>query len=268
MRALSIAILMTLPAGQLLAAEPGRNTDMDRAIDRALLFLQRTQDSDGAWRLTGSRSAAGTGLCVMAFLSAGHVPGEGPYAETIEKGVRWVLKTQQTNGVIASDGGHEMYHHGICTLMLAEVAGMTVDERLGAEVRQKLEKAVAIILKAQRPAVPKTTHSGGWRYQVQSSDSDISVSGWQLLALRAAKNLGCDVPGERIEWAVDYLKRCQDAASGGFCYMPGIRTPTTARTGTGVLGLEICGKHLHRSEACLKGGRFLLDRPIGQDGYF
>jgi hypothetical protein len=263
---IALVLLLTIGSQSLQSAEPGRNTDVDRAIDRGLDFLQRTQDRDGAWWSRGSRNAAITGLCVMAFLSAGHVPGEGPYAETVEKGIRWVLNAQQPSGLIATERTVEMYHHGICTLMLAEVAGMT-DERLGAEIRPKLAQAVAVILKAQRPAVPRTSHSGGWRYQVQSTDSDISITGWQLLALRAAKNLGCDVPAERIEWAVDYLKRCQDPVTGGFCYQPGTGAPNTSRTGTGVLGLEICGKQLHRSPECLKGARYLQDRPVGKDQY-
>ena len=39
----------------------------------------------------------------------------------------------------------------------------------------------------------------------------MSVTGWQLLALRAAKNIGCDVPGERIDMAVEYVLRCRDS---------------------------------------------------------
>ena len=61
----------------------------------------------------------------MAYLSAGHVPGEGPYAGVIDKGVRWVLAQQTPAGVIGNQQGMEMYHHGISTLMLAEVCGMT-----------------------------------------------------------------------------------------------------------------------------------------------
>ena len=57
----------------------------------------------------------------MAFLSAGHVPGEGKYGRTISDGVSWVLAQQRPNGLLASEGGHEMYHHGIATLMLCEV---------------------------------------------------------------------------------------------------------------------------------------------------
>ena len=147
-----IALGLTLVfavASSAFAAEPRARTEMDAAVDRALEFLQRTQESDGGWRAGRSKSAAITGLCVMAFLSAGHVPREGPYGETVEKGVRWVLQAQRANGVIAVGSGFEMYHHGICALMLAEVAGMT-DDKLGAEVRRSLERAVEVILKAQR----------------------------------------------------------------------------------------------------------------------
>jgi hypothetical protein len=52
-----------------------------------------------------------------------------------------------------------MYHHGICTLMLAEAAGMTDDE-LGKRIRRQLEKAVAVILKAQRKTNPTSPHYG------------------------------------------------------------------------------------------------------------
>src|SRR5262249_38278771 len=145
------------------------------------------------------------------------VPGEGPYGETVEKGIRWILASQQPNGVIATDSNQEMYHHGICTLMLAEVAGMVPDS-LGPEVRQKLERAVAVILRAQRTA---GRDAGGWRYQARGTDSDISVTGWQVMALRAAKNLGCDVPPQAIERAIAYINRCRDSRSGGYFYQPG-----------------------------------------------
>jgi hypothetical protein len=235
------------------AAEPPPKSDMDKAIDRALEFLRNQQDRDGAWRIGNAPNPAVTGLCVMAFLSAGHVPGEGPYGSTVARGVEWVLKQQQPNGLIASVGGHEMYHHGICTLMLAEAVGMT-DAKRSDEVRGKLEKAVQAILKGQRQAGP---HRGGWRYRLDGFDGDISVTGWQLMALRAAKNLGCDVPPERIDMAVEYVKRCQDPGTGGFRYQPGARL-TTPCTGTSVLCLEICGKHLHHCPEVLRAGAYLL----------
>jgi hypothetical protein len=260
-----ITIALLLSSSWAAAAGPDKE-EMDKAIDRALLFLQRTQETDGAWRAGRSyKNAAVTSLAVMAFLSAGHVPGEGPYGDAIERGVRWVLGTQRANGLIATEGGHEMYHHGISTLMLAEVAGMT-NRKLGDEIRRKLEKAVAVILKAQR-----TGHSsaGGWRYTVAGNDADISVTGWQIMALRAAKNLGCDVPPAAIEAAVDYIERCQDRSSGAFRYMPGNR-PTIGCTGTSILALEICGKQWHRTPEALKAGSYLLNHlpRWGQEHFF
>jgi hypothetical protein len=232
-------------------------------VDRALLFLHRSQQPDGSWQAVNwqlgraTKHAGITGLAVMAFLSAGHVPGEGPYGATVERGVRWVLNVQQPNGLISTEPGHEMYHHGICTLMLAEVVGMT-DGPLAQEVRRKLEKAVAVVLKAQRQSSP--LHRGGWRYRVEEHDSDISVTGWQLMALRAAKNLGCDVPPEAIDRAVEYIQSCYDPKTGGFRYYPG-GPLTVACTGTSILALELCGKEQHGRPELLRAGAYLLRRP-------
>jgi hypothetical protein len=245
-----LLLALYLPVG------PAR-APLDTAIDHALSFLQRTQGTDGSWRAgQSSKNPAITALAVMAFLSAGHVPGEGPYGEAVEKGIRWVMQGQHPNGLLATEGHHEMYHHGICTLMLAEVVGMT-DGPLAAEVRLRLEKAIALILRAQRTT---GMHKGGWRYRVDGYDSDISVTGWQLMALRAAKNLGCDVPPECIDRAIDYVKRCRDAATGGYRYYPG-GPLTVPCTGTSILALELCGKAQHRSPELLKAGTFLLRNP-------
>jgi hypothetical protein len=249
------ALLLSAPLAAAADREPARREATDKAIDDALAFLQRTEEDDGSWKAGRmGKNPAITSLAVMAFLSAGHVPGEGPYGDTVEKGVRWVLKVQQANGLIATDGGHEMYHHGISTIMLAEVAGMT-DGKLADEVRKKLEKAVALILKAQRTA---GDDRGGWRYRVAPVDgSDISVTGWQIMALRAAKNVGCDVPPDAIDRAVEYLKRCQDPGTGGFRYTPHAG-PTIPCTGTSILGLELCGKERHHSDEALRAGSYLL----------
>ncbi|MBW3543891.1 MAG: terpene cyclase/mutase family protein, partial [Planctomycetes bacterium] len=114
-------------------------------------------------------------------------------------------------------------------------------------------------------AVPKgARHEGGWRYGPSSDDSDLSVTGWQVLALRAAKGVGCDVPAEAIDRAVDYVKNCHQF--GGFAYQPG-NGVTPTRTGTGILCLEVCGQH-HTPEA-LAAADYLLRRPLQySDSYF
>jgi hypothetical protein len=252
MRHFAVALCFHLIGAASLPAQSAQPDDLEKSVNRGLEFLQRAQDADGGWRLGRQKSTAATSLAVMAFLSAGHVPGEGPYGETILKGIRSVLKVQQPGGLLlAEESGYTMYEHGIGTLMLAEVAGMT-DAELAPRVKKALEKAVAIILKAQKM---EGIYAGGWRYQVTSVDADVSVTGWQMLALKAARNLGCDVPARRVDQAVEFLKRCQDGQTGGFCYQPS-STVTPACTATAVLCLELC--HRHHSPEALRGGSLML----------
>jgi hypothetical protein len=257
---LSLCVFSLCVCGSLSSsAEPGNK--VDQTVTQALAFLRKTQAPEGCWKSSGfgnERNAGITGLCVMAFLSAGQTPAEGEHARAIADGVRWVLARQQVNGVISTDRDYEMYHHGICTMMLAEVVGMCPPD-LADQVRPALARAVEVILKAQRK--DGGVHGGGWRYQVYSGDADLSVTGWQLLALRAAKNVGCDVPAEAIEKAVGYVRRCYDDNRGTFTYT--VRGPTTvACAGTGILGLELCGKEMHRCRESLRAGAYVLRSPL------
>ncbi len=228
-------------------------------MKRGLDYLKSVQKPDGAWESGGfGRATSVTSLAVMAFLAAGHVPGEpGPYRETVERGVRYVLAHQRGDGMLVANTSHgPMYCHGISTLMLAEVAGMTADASLAEQVREALTKAVKLTLMAQNLA-KSPDNTGGWRYQPTSRDSDISVSGWQVMSLRAARSAGCDVPSENIDRAIAYLKRCA-VSGGGFAYQPG-QSPNNPRTGTGILALEICGEHL--SDEALAGAEYLVKHP-------
>jgi hypothetical protein len=250
-------VFLGLPATVRAQAMAKEKDQLEKSVDRSLRFLANLQEKDGCWLSYNRKSPAVTSLCLMAFLSAGHVPGEGPYAEVVEKGLRWVIQAQQPDGLFGSEGGLEMYHHGVCTLLLAEACGMT-DRALADDLRPALEKAVRLILQAQRTGA--SAYRGGWRYRPDSTDADVSVTGWQLLALRAARNVGCDVPVERIDQAVAFLLRCRDVRSGAFCYQPGTR-PTLACTGTGILALELCGKQRHHAHEALLGGGYLLKNP-------
>ncbi len=269
MRRCLLALMVVLFVISPLAAQEkprAAKTDLDQAVDGALAYLAANQDREGAWSASyRGKNPAITALAVMAFLSAGHIPGEGRYGDIVQRGIEYVLRSQAPNGLIASEGHYEMYQHGICTLMLAEVVGMT-DGKLAEEVRIKLEKAVKITLDAQRQ---NGYHKGGWRYQVRSTDADISVTGWQVMSLRAAKNVGCDVPPERIQWAVDFINNCHDPYTGGYRYMPNANI-TPACTGTSVLALELCGREYHRSPTSLKAGAYLLKNDLtrGRGHYF
>jgi hypothetical protein len=264
---LLLAWMLTAMGGGVLPAAPPtpQEQQVDDAIARALDFLARQQQPSGAWVIdSAGEETSATSLAIMAFLAAGHVPGEGPYGRQLERGIRWVVQHQENNGMLVARRSHgPMYSHGISTLMLAEVIGM-VDEADAAATRRALERGVKLILDAQ--ALNKDRrHAGGWRYQADSRDSDLSVTGWQVMALRAAKDVGCDVPREAIEAAVEYVKLCSVRDNRGFGYQPGNgQTPTL--TGCGITCLECCGEHNTRE--ALGGAKYLLDDPLRYDSNY
>lgn len=240
---------------------------VDAAVVKALKFLRDVQSPTGGWvvdQYHGDATSAAS-LAMMSFLAAGHVPGEGAYAPTLDRGLDYLLQRQEANGLLVDRRGHgPMYCHGISTLFLAEVAGMVPDDRQ-VRVRQALERAVKLILTSQA-VVKLDRHRGGWRYTPASQDSDLSVTGWQLLALRAAKDLGCDVPAENIDQALEYVKACRGHDGHGYGYQPqGNMTPTLS--GTALVALEVCGEH--DTVDTRRSVDYLMARPLrAQDDWY
>ena len=103
-----------------------------------------------------------------------------------------------------------MYAHGIATIALAELYGQT----RSPAIRGKLDRTIKLIIASQN-------QQGGWRYRPVVRDADVSVTVLQVVALRAAKNSGIDVPQRTIDNAVKYVKACHHARTGGFSYQPG-----------------------------------------------
>ncbi len=239
-------------------------TPASKAVDRALAYLRSTQQADGSWISGIGKSTGIVSIATMAFLSRGHVPGRGRYGDLLDRSIAWVVQ-QSREGLIVRDTSHgPMYCHGISTLMLGEALGMVDEDRKGLEnVARVHQNAVNVILRAQSVA-KEPSAAGGWRYNAGSTDSDISVSGWMVLALRGAREIGLTVPKRNIDQAVVYMKRCAHPL-GGFGYQPG-GNANLARTGTGVLALQICGD-LQSPEA-MRGGEFILKNELQWQGPF
>ena len=226
----------------------------EAAMNRGLEFLAKQQLSDGHWN-SGNYQAdsAVSGLCTLAFLSAGHQPGRGKYGALLDRASDYLTDSVQRNGLIGRPGsgnaGPPMYGHGFATLALAEIYGMTKRP----DLRGKLESAVQLILSAQNP-------EGGWRYRPDATDADISVTAVQVLALRAAHNAGIKVPEETVRKALGYIKRCQNNSDGGFSYQAATRGSGPARTGAGVTCLMISGER--NSRECKAGVQYLVEHPL------
>ena len=234
--------------------------EIDKAIERGLQFLVSKQRPDGSFHGDYGDSAAIPALAGMAFLSKGHLPGSEPYGETIDRCVDYVLDCMDMRpnapfkGYMGEKGNGRMYAHSIATLFLSEVSGM-VDRDRQARIDETLPHAVKVILDAQNRRKSHPSHLGGWRYTPDAGDSDLSCSGWALMALRSARLNGAVLPDDAIEKAVLYIKRAQRANDGAFGYQGDNGQHAETLTGAAILCLELCGRHLDPD--ALKGAQFV-----------
>lgn len=219
-----------------------------KAIERGLTALAGRQDGDGSFGSGGySRNVAVAALAGMAFMSSGSTPERGPYGANVERAIDFILNNMQESGFITVPGASShgpMYGHGFATLFLSECYGMSPRDNL----RESLGKAVNLIVNTQNS-------QGGWRYQPQRRDADISVTIAQVMALRAARNAGFFVPRETIDRSIDYVKRSQNADSG-FMYMLQGGQSAFPRSAAGVVALYSAG--IYEGPEIEKGLEYLI----------
>ena len=228
-----------------------------KAVDAGLAYLDTRQAEDGAF---GSgvyqNNLAVCSLAGMAFLSAGHAAWRGKYGRNLDHCLSYVLTNCQESGFIHAGQMQTrgpMYEHGFATLFLAEVYGNSDAQQL----RTKLVKAVQLIVNTQN-------ERGGWRYQAQRGEDDLSVTVCQVMALRAAHNAGVHVPAETIERAVGYVKRCQNE-DGGFRYVAAtVGDSAFPRSAAAIVALYSAG--IYDGQELTDGLNYLMQFPPGAGG--
>lgn len=233
------------------------------AAEAGLAFLASHQLNDGSFGADGyRRNVAVVSLAGLAFLAQGSTAGRGVYGRQVNRCVDFLLEHTDDTGFIsvpASTSHGPMYGHGFATLFLAEVYGSRPDSTL----RRKLALAVRLIINTQND-------EGGWRYQPERRDADISVTVCQVMALRAARNAGLFVGSDTIDRCTDYVKRLQNA-DGGFAYMAPGGESAFPRSAAGVVALYSAG--IYEGEEIRRGLDYLtqfLPRPgvAGLDNHF
>ncbi len=180
------------------------------AVLRGLEWLRLNQNADGTW---GEKNkSAMTGLALLCFLGHGETNTSEQYGLTVNKAVQWILEAGTTaQGRLSMEGGftqNGVYEHGILTYALGEYYTMSKDERC----TELLKQAINHIISGQGPG-------GGWAYSFSKAENDLSVSGWQIQALKAAHLSQLNIPGvdEALDKAMTYLQSVK-GPQGGYGY--------------------------------------------------
>lgn len=245
-RVASSLSMRTSNARREAARTLGGSPESEDAVERGLVWLARQQHPDGHWSIDdfpGEKSpdagigsfhsdSAATGLALLAYLGAGYTHQSGTYQETVKRGMTWLLKGQKPDGDLFVDESEFVwfYSHGIASIALCEAYGLTRDVAL----RDPAQNALNFIVASQHPEF------GGWRYRPRF-ESDTSVSGWQLMALKSGEMSGLNVPKEAYARVGKWLDSVQSAtAAGQFSYHPS-REASLAMTAEGLLMRQYLG---------------------------
>jgi hypothetical protein len=225
--------LRSLANREDVARKRGGTSASERAVEASLRWLAFHQSPEGYWDADGFSSlcpngqkcagrsglvgvdeegvnrlnagingdAGVTGLSILAFLGAGYTHEEGQYADQVDRAISWLIRSQRSDGFLGAKATRyaQMYCHAIATYALAESLGMQADRTMDSRLRGPLKKAVAYIAAAQ------SRKDGGWRY-VAGQKSDMSMFGWQLMALKSAEIAGIDVPQTSKDLMIKFLK--------------------------------------------------------------
>ena len=273
------------PLGDVLA--PGKWPAVEDSVDRALAWLSAQQAANGSFPTLPQAQPAVTSLCVLAFLSRGHQPGLGPYGQQMERAIDFVLACQRDDGLFSfqppqdsrGQDVHEdmtashtaVYNHAIAGLMLGEVFGHVTGPKM-QEVKKAMSKALQFTREMQTQPKFHAADLGGWRYlhlryDQSAADSDLSVTSWQILFLRSARNAEFNVPQDYVDKAMEFVHRCWDPKNGVFNYaLEGAADMRSSRgmVGAGILCLSLAGQH--QTPAALAAGDWLLAHPYRKFG--
>jgi hypothetical protein len=256
----TIRAMDNTPANVLSPAEWRR---IDVAVNRALDWLVKQQQANGSFPTLDTGQPGVTCLCMMALISHGHVPGDKRFRSRLEKATDFAISCQKPNGLVTLMGpdgpeidrnlDHEIgtcaaYNHAISSLTLSEIYGMSDGER-ARRIQAVIKKSLVATLLMQRWPKDQAADRGGWRYIDDGGmnpqyDSDLSITGWELMFLRSARNAGFDVPKQPIDDAVGYIRRCYSQQHGVFEYITGDDDDRSrAMAGAGILALAHAGFH-------------------------
>lgn len=236
-----LAISLILGALALLPASDQDDARRDAARSAGLRWLSEHQIREGhlagAWECANPRyQVAVAALAGLALLADGRLPAPNGPGEATDRVLSFILARQDAGGYLGQGDPSGMYIHAIATLFCLSCVGMHADPERDRLVTEACRKALAVISDAQQVARPPSAR-GGWRYTPGSTQADVSVTSWQLLALHAGRQCGFPIDSTVIEEGLTYLDRAwREGDQGkGFAYDPSVdRKPETGATGAAI----------------------------------
>ena len=245
----------------------------DKAIELGLAYLARQQLADGSWNLQAvDHSAllvsdtAATALALLAFQGYGYTHHDNQYAAVVKRGIDYLLEHQRDNGDLfiplddESNRSVWLYSHGIAALAMCEAYGMTQDP----ELKRPAQKAVDFIVASQHQEY------GGWRY-APNLESDTSVTGWMMMALKSGDLANLEVPTETFARIERWLDMAEGSRSERHKYRYNPHAPdteaqkhgrdvSTTMTAVGLLMRFYTGWR-RGDENMIRGADYLLQSP-------
>lgn len=208
-----------------LALERGGSGESEAAVELALEWLAAHQKPNGSWSLVHTNKncdvycnhpgspelyePAATGLALLAFLGAGYTHKDGKYSEVVNRGVYYLLTIMQESdrgGSFLFNSPQGMYNQGIATFALCEAYQLSHDESL----KQPAQRAVTFIVYAQND-------QGGWGY-LPKRPGDLTLTGWQTMALKSADAAGLYIPAQCIVRIDQFLDSQADKSKTFYGY--------------------------------------------------
>ncbi len=216
----------------------GGTETTEKAVQAGLKWLAKMQRKDGSWSLVGpykngatdDNAPAATAMALLAFQGNGVTHKTGKYKKNVAAAWRWLLEEQDADGNFFHEGPfhHRFYTQGQCTIAICELYGMSKDEKY----REPAERAVQYCLRSQ-------SSEGGWRYS-PGADSDVSVTGWIVMALQSAMMAGLEVPEDHFRRIGRFLDKVGRDGGSRYPYQNG-KEPTTTMTAEALLCRQYLG---------------------------
>ncbi len=194
----------------------GGNEETEAAVLAGLRYLASRQNRSGAWgnrrldRKYGDRRLGKTGLALLAFLGSGYNhQDESEFRDEVNLAIQFLLSQQDEE--TGHFGDCSSYGHGIATYALAEAFAMTKDQGM----RQAVLRGTRRIIRAQYDG-SRDRLVGGWGYYYRNPERRydrwprMSVTVWQIMALKSARIGGLHVPKRVLDNAKKFVLASRD----------------------------------------------------------